>query len=128
MIQLVAFLGNYGHEYEHTRHNTAWMFEDSLPFSQRISWQNKYKSDFAAVDYDVFLAWLLEWGFLKPRADGSLPVPAGAPSKIYFMKPLTYMNLSGDAVGEAARFFKIPPEDILIVHDEIDGYLAGRRA
>ena len=36
------------------------------------------------------------------------------------MKPLTYMNLSGEAVGEAARFFKIKPENILILHDEIE--------
>lgn len=120
MIQLVAFLGNYGHEYENTRHNTAWMFEDSLPFANKISWQNKYKSDFCAIDYEVLMGWLLESGLVKQRSDGSLPIPSSAPAKIYFMKPLTYMNLSGDAVVEAAHFFKIPPEDILIVHDEIE--------
>ena len=120
MIQLVAFLGNYGREYSGTRHNTAWLFEESLPFSDRISWSNKYKSDFCAVDFSELALWFKDCGLLKPRDDGSLPIPADAPAKVYFMKPLTYMNLSGDAIGEAARFFKIPPSDVLVVHDEIE--------
>lgn len=114
MIQLVAFLGNYGPEYANTRHNAAWLFEESLPYSSRFSWTNKYKSDFCSVDWEQFVSWLPE----------GTNVPAGtvatAPKKLSFMKPLTYMNLSGDAIGEAARFFKVPPEDILIVHDEIE--------
>ena len=110
MIQLVAFLGNYGPEYANTRHNTAWLFEEGLPYSSRVPWANKYKSEFCAVDWEQFAAWLPE----------GTAVPAAAPKKLYFMKPLTYMNLSGDAIGEAARFFKVPPEDILIVHDEIE--------
>ena len=110
MIQLVAFLGNYGPEYANTRHNTAWLFEEGLPYSSRFPWANKYKSEFCAVDWEQFAAWLPE----------GTAVPAAAPKKLYFMKPLTYMNLSGDAIGEAARFFKVPPEDILIVHDEIE--------
>ena len=120
MIQLIAFLGNYGREYERTRHNTAWMFASSLPFAGRLSWAEKYKSDFCSVSYGDFAGWLAACGLLKPRDDGSLPVPADAPPRLFFMKPLTYMNLSGDAVGEAAHFFKIPPSDILIVHDEIE--------
>ena len=39
MIQLVVFLGNYGREYEKTRHNVAWQFQDSLPFSSKLNWQ-----------------------------------------------------------------------------------------
>ncbi|MCR5762415.1 MAG: aminoacyl-tRNA hydrolase [Treponema sp.] len=120
MIQLVAFLGNYGHEYAHTRHNAAWLFEKSLPVSSKISWSNKYKSDFFSVDYDTFVSWLCDSGLINHRSDGSLPVPSGCPKKLFFMKPLTYMNLSGDAIVEAAHFFKIPPEDILIIHDEIE--------
>lgn len=114
MLELVAFLGNYGREYEQTRHNTAWLFEQSLPWASRLSWSNKYKSDFCSADWEQFVSWLPE----------GTNVPAGtvaaAPKKLYFMKPLTYMNLSGEAIGEAARFFKIPPENILIVHDEIE--------
>jgi PTH1 family peptidyl-tRNA hydrolase len=120
MIQMVAFLGNYGREYEQTRHNVAWLFENSLPFSSKISWSQKYRSDFCAVDYEVLAKWMAESGLIKTRDDGSLPVPADAPKKICFMKPLTYMNLSGEAIGEAARFFKIPSTDILVVHDEIE--------
>lgn len=120
MIQLVAFLGNYGREYEKTRHNAAWLYFESLPFVNKISFQNKYKSDFFAADYDVLVSWLAECNLVKLRKDGSLPIPENAPAKIYFMKPLTYMNLSGDAIGEAARFFKIPAEDVLVVHDEIE--------
>lgn len=120
MIQLVAFLGNYGREYANTRHNAGWLFEESLPFASKINWCSKYKSDFCAVDYDVAARWLKEAGLIKERSDGSLPVPEDAPAKLYFMKPMTYMNLSGDAIAEAARFFKIPASDILIVHDEIE--------
>ena len=112
MIQLVAFLGNYGKEYENTRHNTAWLFEKSLPFSSSLSYQNKFKAEFAAADYEDIVR-KLNGGELKA-------LPENAPKKIYFMKPLTYMNLSGDAVGEAARFYKIPASDILVVHDEIE--------
>ena len=120
MIQLIAFLGNYGHEYEGTRHNVAWLFEDALPFASRLSWSQKYKSEFAAADYESVVSWLCENGKLKKRDDGSLPIPADTPKKLYFMKPLTYMNLSGDAISEVANFFKIPASDILIIHDEIE--------
>lgn len=120
MIQLVAFLGNYGREYANTRHNAGWLFASSLPFASKLNWSSKYKSDFYAADYDVLANWLKEAGLIKERSDGSLPIPEDAPAKIYFMKPMTYMNLSGDAIAEAARFFKIPASDILIVHDEIE--------
>lgn len=120
MIQLVAFLGNFGKEYSDTRHNAAWLFESSLAFSDKIDWQKKFKSDFAAVDFSTAALWLKNCGLIKERKDGSLPVPDNAPSKLYFMKPLTYMNLSGDAIGGAARFYKIPAQDILVVHDEIE--------
>ena len=42
MIQLVAVLGNYGREYEKTRHNTAWQFADSLPFYSRLNFSTKF--------------------------------------------------------------------------------------
>jgi len=120
MIQLIAFLGNYGREYENSRHNTAWLFEKSLPFSQKFSWQSKYKSDFCAVDYDVFASWLKECALIKVHQDGTVAVPKDAPKKLYFIKPMTYMNLSGDAIGEVCQFFKIPASDVLVVHDEIE--------
>src|SRR5574344_48566 len=120
MIQLVAFLGNYGREYENSRHNTAWLFESSLPFASKFSWQSKYKSDFCAVDYDVFASWLKDAHLIKVHDDGTPVVPKDAPQKLYFIKPMTYMNLSGDAIGEVCRFFKIPAGAVLVVHDEIE--------
>lgn len=120
MIQLVVFLGNYGREYESTRHNVAWLFADSLPFFNRLSWQNKFKSDFATADYEDVASWMCDAGFLKRRDNGSLPLPSESPKKLYFMKPLTYMNLSGEAIVEAAHFYKINPDEILVVHDEIE--------
>ena len=63
----------------------------------------------------------------KARDDGSLPLPKNAPKKIYFIKPMTYMNLSGDAIGEVCNFYKIPASDVLVVHDEIElplGYVS----
>lgn len=120
MIQLIAFLGNYGKEYEGTRHNVAWMFEEALCCSGRISWQNKFKGDFFSWDTDALVRTFVEKGILKARDSGELPIPDAAPKKIFFLKPLTYMNLSGDAIAEASHFYKIPASDILVVHDEIE--------
>lgn len=120
MIELVAFLGNYGHEYENTRHNVAWLFEKSLPFSSKISWQNKFKAEFASVDYQTLISWLKDANLLVPKKDGSFLIPNESPKKIYFLKPHTFMNLSGEAILELANFYKIKPENILVVHDEIE--------
>ena len=120
MIKLVAFLGNYGKEYEKTRHNVAWQFASQLPFYNRLNFQQKFKGDYAVVETEVLARWFAETGTYAKK-DGSVPViPEGAPDKIYFLKPLTYMNLSGESVGELARFFKINPEEILVVHDELE--------
>ena len=47
-------------------------------------------------------------------------VPDEAPAHIYFLKPMTYMNLSGDSIIEVANFYKIEPSEILVVHDELE--------
>ncbi len=120
MIELIVFLGNYGHEYENTRHNVAWLFEKSLSFTSGLNWQNKYRGEFAQADYADIISKMCDAGLLKRRDNGSLPVPEDAPRKLYFLKPLTYMNLSGEAIAETANFFKIEPKNILIVHDEIE--------
>lgn len=120
MIELVAFLGNYGREYENTRHNVAWLFEKSLPFSSKISWQNKFKAEISSLDFQDLFSWLKESNLILPKKDGTFLIPNEAPKKIHFIKPLTYMNLSGEAIGEVANFYKIKPENILVVHDEIE--------
>lgn len=91
---LLVGLGNPGPEYENNRHNIGFMVLDALHRGGFGPW----KSRFGGV-----------------TAEGSL----GA-ARTILLKPLTYMNESGRAVGEAARFLKIEPKDILVIHDEID--------
>jgi len=113
MIELVAFLGNHGREYAKNRHNAAWMLAEALPFAPSLSWQKKYKGRYAALD-----------SVRLPVLDA--PDPSGSdaaqemPARLHFLMPETFMNLSGDSVHEAASFFKIPPDRILIVHDELE--------
>ena len=97
-ISLVVFLGNYGKEYEKTRHNAAWLFAASLDFFPRLSWQRKFRGQWA-----------------------SLPWRSGQEERqVYFLMPETYMNLSGESAAGLASFYKIPPQEILAVHDEIE--------
>lgn len=120
MIKLVAFLGNYGREYADTRHNVAWQFEDSLPFSGKLSWQNKFKGKFSAIDMKNLSEWCAESGVLSKKDGSPVPVFDDAPNQIFFLKPETYMNLSGESIIEAANFYKIKPEETLLVHDELE--------
>jgi len=89
-LQLAVFLGNHGQKYERNRHNAGWMLADALPFHHRLSWQKKYKGLYACMD------------------------------GLHFLKPQTYMNLSGESALAAAAFFKIRPEQIVVIHDEIE--------
>lgn len=91
---LLVFLGNPGEQYEHTRHNVAWDVADAL-----------------AEDLDVPIQ------RLKFRALTHVCQVGGA--RAMLMKPVTYMNLSGQAAGEAARFYQIPPERVLVVCDDV---------
>jgi PTH1 family peptidyl-tRNA hydrolase len=95
MIELTAFLGNPGGEYRGNRHNAGWLAAGALPFSASLNWQKKYKGRYASMD----------------------AAPAG---RLHFIMPDTYMNCSGESVYAAAAFFKIPPERILVVHDELE--------
>ncbi len=92
--KLLVFLGNPGEEYEHTRHNVAWDVADAL-----------------AEELDVPIQ------RLKFRALTHVCTVGGR--KTMLMKPVTYMNLSGEAAGEAARFYKLAPEDVLVVCDDV---------
>ena len=120
MIKLVAFLGNYGREYEKTRHNVAWYFEDSLPFANRLSWQSKFKGEIASCTPAELAQWACDCKICSKKDGTPVLVPEDAPAHIYFLKPMTYMNLSGDSIIEAATFYKILPEEILVVHDELE--------
>lgn len=120
MIKLVAFLGNYGKEYEKTRHNVSWYFEDSLPFAVKLSWQNKFKGEIASFTPQELSQWACDTKICSKKDGSPVLVPEEAPSHIYFLKPLTYMNLSGDSIIEVANFYKIQPSEIMVVHDELE--------
>lgn len=99
MISLVAFLGNYGKKYEGNRHNVAWHFADSLPALSALSWQSRFRGAYSSTQ---------------------VALPVGGYRAVHLLKPHTFMNLSGEAIGEAAAFFRIPPAEILVVHDELE--------
>ena len=91
---LAVFLGNPGPRYALTRHNAGFMAADALAEAKGIR-----------VDRLRFHALTGELRLGQER--------------VLVMKPQTFMNLSGQAVGEAARFYKIPPEHVLVVSDEV---------
>jgi PTH1 family peptidyl-tRNA hydrolase len=91
---LIAGLGNPGREYERTRHNAGWVVLDELARRHGGSWRSKFSGSLAEVRLGE-----LRLGLLKPE---------------------TYMNESGRSVGAAMRFFKVEPEHVLVVHDDVD--------
>src|SRR5213595_1035815 len=101
---LVAGLGNPGREYERTRHNVGWLVLDELARRHGGSWRSKFS--------------------------GSLAELRLGDARLALLKPETYMNESGGSVSGAARFFKVPAESLLVVHDDVDlepGRLQARR-
>ena len=108
MIKLAAFLGNPGPNYAGNRHNAGRLLVESLPFYSELSWQKKFKGLYAAVNRTQFLK----------TCDA--PLADEMPEKIHFLMPETYMNCSGEPVHQAAVFFKIKPEEILVIHDELE--------
>lgn len=94
MDRLIVGLGNPGIKYQYTRHNIGWDVFEELSFANELRWTEKFKGQYAVYQ------------------NGS--------DKIYFLKPQTFMNLSGESVQPLMNFFKIPMENILVVHDELD--------
>ena len=91
---LVVGLGNPGPKYDWTRHNMGFLVIDELAQREKIPVQKlKFKA-------------LINTAVIGDQS-------------VLLMKPTTYMNLSGGAVGEAARFYKIPPERILVISDDV---------
>ncbi len=91
---LVVFLGNPGLKYENTRHNAGFMTADALSKEKSVSIN---RSKFKALTAECVIG----------------------EERVLLMKPQTFMNLSGEAVGEAAKFYKIPPEHVLVVSDDV---------
>jgi len=95
MFFLIVGLGNPGRTYQRTRHNLGFRVVDRLAERHEISvGQKKFKGQFGS---------------------GSI-----GEKRVCLLKPQTYMNLSGDAVAEAVNFLKIPLEQVLIAHDDVD--------
>jgi PTH1 family peptidyl-tRNA hydrolase len=91
---LVAGLGNPGREHQHDRHNVGWMVVDELARRHGGSFRSKFS------------------GRLSQTRMGESPVA--------LLEPETYMNESGRSISAAARFFKVTPENVLVVHDDVD--------
>ena len=96
-IRLIVGLGNPGPEYELTRHNAGFWLVDNLANSLpgcRLQRESRFQANLAK---------------------GSL-----GGQELYLLEPLTFMNRSGQSVGALARFYKINPDEVLVVHDELD--------
>jgi len=94
-VKLICGLGNPGPEHHGDRHNAGYLVVDALAARAGI-----------ALDMAKF--------------EGRLGAGRLGAERVLLLKPETYMNLSGQSVGAAARFYKIPPADVLVVHDELD--------
>ena len=94
-MKIIAGLGNPGSEYANTKHNVGFMFVDALADKLGIDgWKTKY---------DALVA------------EGRMGT-----EKILLMKPLTYMNESGRAIGPLLSWYKLEPQDLIVVHDDMD--------
>ncbi len=94
-ISLIAGLGTSGPEYAETRHNAGFLFVGALA-AGRADWRH------------------------EARIGGRCARVAIAGRELWLLCPDAFMNHSGEAVGRLARYYKIPPEQILIVHDDLD--------
>jgi PTH1 family peptidyl-tRNA hydrolase len=95
-IQLIVGLGNPGHKYDKTRHNAGFWFVDELA--------RRYSADFK----------------LESRFSGEASKAMIEGHTVWLLKPTTFMNKSGLSARQLASFYKIPVENILVVHDELD--------
>jgi PTH1 family peptidyl-tRNA hydrolase len=98
-MHMVVGLGNPGAEYKDTRHNAGYAVVNRLQAQLGgVLWQKKFKGEICEV---------------------RLPSTLGS-GRVLLVKPLTYMNLSGECVRPAVDFFKIPPASIVVCHDDLD--------
>ncbi|GHO76276.1 peptidyl-tRNA hydrolase [Ktedonobacter sp. SOSP1-85] len=93
-MKLLVGLGNPGAQYERTRHNVGFRVIDALAEKLGVRWERRGRAMIANATLEH--------------------------EKVVLVKPITFMNNSGEAVGELQRWFKLEPEDILVVYDELD--------
>ncbi len=91
---LIVGLGNVGDKYKYNIHNAGFIFADILQDRMNFQWSDKFKSSYGVFNH------------------GS--------SKVFVQKPSTYMNSSGEAALAIQSFYKIQPQNIIVVHDDID--------
>ncbi len=103
MIKLIVGLGNPGEQYANTRHNLGFdaldTFLKKCGNDATFSPEKKFKAELAKFDYT--------------KKDGEVV-------SLFLLKPQTYMNLSGLSVSALTNFFKIPPDEVLVIHDDLD--------
>ena len=91
---LVVFLGNPGQEYRLTRHNSGFIVAENMAMLHDLRWSQKFFGMFAKKDFSG--------------------------NQHYFLKPETFMNLSGKSVQAAKSFFKLSEREIVVLHDDIE--------
>lgn len=94
-MRILCGLGNPGREYEQHRHNVGFRVADAVARALKVSFDQR-------------------------KFDAELAVASLGGDRLMILKPQTFMNLSGQALGQAARFYKVAPADVLVVHDELD--------
>jgi peptidyl-tRNA hydrolase, PTH1 family len=94
MVRLCAFLGNAGREYASNRHNVAWLFLDASGIGSGLSWRRAHQGRVASLE--------------------------GPGERVFLLKPETFMNLSGKSLGSVARKEGLKPDEILVLHDELE--------
>ena len=97
---LIAGLGNPGAQYEQTRHNVGFWWLDQLAHDLGVTFANNAR-------------------FHGQLATGAI-TDRGQGDKVYLLKPSVFMNRSGQSVAALANFYKIPEDNILVIHDELD--------
>lgn len=93
-ISIIAALGNPGGQYRYTRHNIAWQMIENLSFFAELRWEQRFKGEFAVYRCGT--------------------------GSIYFIKPLTFMNLSGQSLAALVQFFKLDVPGLLVIHDDLE--------
>ena len=93
-ISLLAALGNPGPQYFHTRHNIAWQMIEYLSFFPDLDWEEKFKGEYALYRF--------------------------GDEVVFFLKPWTYMNRSGLSLAALMNYYKLEPEEVLVIHDELE--------
>jgi len=128
-MYLLAGLGNPGTKYEHTRHNAGFMFVD---FIQKTFSYPPYKKIFTSYITQLQLKYRHPDGPMDQKDLSSMRVSTTSSqiprliarddneTKVFLIKPQTFMNTSGPEIRKIADFYKIPPTNMLIAHDDLD--------